>query len=133
MIEKYLKEYNEYKTKIKLLEIEIDDSISLGSKSDDPLPGRASARSNVSVVERQANHITYLQIEIRELQKLVHKIDEIVNTLSKDEQEFIRLRYFEDVPMYNLSLKYHTHLDTMYKRKDVILTKLEHYSNYILN
>ncbi len=133
MIEKYLKEYNEYKTKIKLLEIEIDDSISLGSKSDDPLPGRASARSNVSVVERQAKHITDLQSEVRQLKKLVSKIDEVVNTLNKDEQEFIRLRYFEDVPMYNLSLKYHTHLDTMYKRKDVILTKLEHYSNYILN
>lgn len=132
MIEKYLKEYNEYKTKLRLLEIEIDDSISLGSKSDDPLPGRASARSNVSVVERQAKEIQYLQDEIRELKKLVSKIDEIVNTLSKDEQEFIRLRYFEGLPMYNLSVKYHTHLDTMYKRKGSILIKLERYYNYII-
>lgn len=133
VIEKYLKEYNEYKTKIRLLEIEIDDSISVGSKSDDPLPGRVSARSNVSVVERQAREIQYIQDEIRELKKLMNKIDEVVNTLSKDEQEFIHLRYFEGITMYQLSIKYHTHLDTMYKRKDVILNKLESYSNYVLN
>ena len=133
MIEKYLKEYNEYKTKIKLLEIEIEDCISLGSKSDDPLPGRVSARNNVSVVERQARNISDVQDEIRQLKKLVSKIDEVINTLCKDEQELVRLRYFEYVTMYDLSVRYNVHLDTMYKRKDAILKKLEHYSNYIIN
>ena len=133
MIEKFLKEYNEYKTKIKLLEIEIDDSISLGSKSDDPLPGRVSARSNTSIVERQAREIQYIQDEIRQLKNLVNKVDEVISTLSKEEQEFTSLVYFEKIPMYDLSIRYNTHLDTMYKRKYVILKKLEIYSNYIID
>lgn len=133
MIEKYLKEYNEYKTKLRLLEIEIDDSISLGSKSDDPLPGRASARSNVSVVERQANHIVCLQNEIRELKKLVSKIDTILDTLDKESKELVRLRYFEDISVLDISVRYNVTTQAIYERFKVIFKSLEKYCNYILN
>lgn len=133
MIEKYLKEYNEYKTKIKLLEIEIDDSISLGSKSDDPLPGRASARSNISVVERQAKYITDLQSEVRQLKKLVSKIDTVVDTLDKESKELIRLRYFEEIPVLDISIRYNVTTQAIYERFKVIFKSLEKYCNYVLN
>lgn len=132
MIEKYLKEYNEYKTKIRLLEIEIDDSISLGSKSDDPLPGRVSARSNVSVVERQADRISDMRDEVRELRKLVSKIDEILNTLSNDDQMFIRLRYVSEIPMNDLAKKYSVDVSALYKRKSKIIDDLSKYASYLL-
>lgn len=134
MIKKYLKEYNEYKTKIKLLEIEIDDSISLGSKNiDDPLPGRVSARSNVSVVERQAKNISDIQDEIRELKKLVSKIDTIVDTLDKESKELIRLRYFEEIPVLDISIRYNVTTQAIYERFKVIFKSLDRYCNYILN
>lgn len=133
MIEKYLKEYNEYKTKIRLLEIEIDDSISLGSRSDDPLPGRVSARTNTSVVERQAKHIDELQNEIRQLKKLVNKIDTVLDTLDVEAKELIKLRYVDEIPVLDISIRYSITTQAVYERFKVIFKSLEKYCNYILN
>ncbi len=125
--------YNEIKTKVELLEIDIADCISLGSKNiDDPLPGKVSARSNTSVVERQAVRIEDMQAELRMCKRLIEKINILLNTLSDEERKFIQAIYFEHKRMVDLSIRYHTSLDTMYKRKAVILKKLEKYYNYVI-
>ena len=132
-VEELLNSYNEIKTKVELLEIDIADCISLGSKNiDDPLPGKVSARSNTSVVERQAVRIEDMQAELRMCKRLIEKINILLNTLSDEERKFIQAIYFEHKRMVDLSIRYHTSLDTMYKRKAVILKKLEKYYNYVI-
>ncbi len=132
-VEELLNSYNEIKTKVELLEIDIADCISLGSKNiDDPLPGKVSARSNTSVVERQAVRIEDMQAELRMCKRLIEKINILLNTLSDEERKFIQAIYFEHKRMVDLSIRYHTSLDTMYKRKTVILKKLEKYYNYVI-
>lgn len=132
-VEELLNSYNEIKTKVELLEIDIADCISLGNKNiDDPLPGKVSARSNTSVVERQAVRIEDMQAELRMCKRLIEKINILLNTLSDEERKFIQAIYFEHKRMVDLSIRYHTSLDTMYKRKAVILKKLEKYYNYVI-
>ena len=73
-----------------------------------------------------------MQAELRMCKRLIEKINILLNTLSDEERKFIQAIYFEHKRMVDLSIRYHTSLDTMYKRKTVILKKLEKYYNYVI-
>ena len=130
MMKNTIKRYNEYKTRIKLLEIEIDDCISLGSKNlDDPLPGKVSARSNKSVVEKQAELIEEYQEELRQLKKEIKKVDAVLAGLPKDDADIIRLRYMDGVSVVNIAWRLNLSRQAVYYKLQNAMLKVNQYAS----
>lgn len=130
-IEGILFSYNRTKCEIANLKIDIEelkDDISLGGKSDNPIPGRVSARTNTSKVEIEAEKrekkIAAMEREIRSKERFLRKIDNALEILNKNDKEFVKLRYLDNISMVNLSDSYGVEPITLYKRKDVIIQSL---------
>ena len=126
--EKVFSKYNEYKTRIKFIDIEIEDMISLGSKSDEPIPGKVTVRNNTSVVERQAEKISDLQQEKRELERELKKVDSIIDILPDDYKKLVTLRYIQDIPVSDLCVRFNVCKSTVYKWFDDIGKYIDKYS-----
>lgn len=108
--------YIEYKTRIKFIDIEIDDMISIGSKSEDPLPGKVTARTNTSVVERQAEKISELQQEKRELERELRRLDSIIELLPDEYRDVVKLRYVEGIEVNELATRFNLTNKAIYKK-----------------
>lgn len=122
--------YNEYKTRIRLIDIEIEDSISLGSKSDEPMPGKVTARTNTSVVERQAERIAELSEERRELVRAIQKLDEILDTLPEESRTLLKLKYIDEMSVDDLCERYHVTDSCIYKRLKKAKKLIQKYFRY---
>ena len=130
MMKNTIKRYNEYKTRIKLLEIEIDDCISLGRKNlDNPLQGKVSARRNKSVVEKQAELIEEYQEELRQLKKEIKKVDAVLAGLPKDDADIIRLRYMDGVSVVNIAWRLNLSRQAVYYKLQNAMWKVNQYAS----
>lgn len=86
-----------------------------------------SARSNVSVVERQAEHIADIQNEIRCLNKAIKQVDILIESLGED-KHFIKDYYINELSKAKIAYSYGLTIRGVYKRKQRLLKNLELYN-----
>lgn len=131
-MEKLLKKYNEYVNEIKILEAGVNEAIGIGGKGDDPLPGKVTARSNSSTVEKQFEKISDMQDLIRERKRVVKQIDAVLDSLG-DDRSFIEDFYSNRLSKTEMASKYNLTRDGIYKKKRRLVTYLNKYTNCILS
>lgn len=115
-IEAKLKGYKVLCLEIQNLKIDLEDykyrlnsgDISLGSKSNNPLPGRVTARAPVSPIEQvligQITDLDKKYFRLKECTKLKDKIDNTMNSLSDRDRKLIEGFYIQGRTLYELSL-----------------------------
>lgn len=135
-IEEKLKSYSVLKIEIDNLKIDLDDycpSLARGglyaggSKSNNPIPGRVSARPASSLVENVViGDVTDLDVKyyrLKECEKLVSKIDNILNSLSDRDRLLIKGFYIDKRTLCDLSLELNMNQDYLSAVKRNVLER----------
>ncbi len=114
---------------IKKMELEEVEDVSLGSHSDNPTPGAMTARTNVSIVEitaeKREHKVNMIKNAIQKAERENRRIDIAVATLSQQEQEIIKYRYFEKMKVEAAAKKMGIVRNTFTKKKKEALEALK--------
>ena len=119
-IEEKLKSYKLLKVEIENLEIDLEDYMPSygsgttevyagGSKSDNPIPGRSTARCATSLIEDtligRTQELDEKYFRLLECRRLIKKMDNILEMLSDRDRRLIEGFYIEGVTLIDLSIE----------------------------
>ena len=133
-IEGLLFSYPKIQIEIKNLRIDIEeikDVIAIHGASDAPRAGTPTYAFNSSVEneviqreEKLPDRINRIENMIRSKERQLQKIDNVLLTLEKGDQEFIELRYWKKIGIKDLCSRYNMEKSSVYKQRDRIVKDL---------
>ncbi len=133
-IEGLLFSYPKIQIEIKNLRIDIEeikDVIAIHGASDAPRASTPTYAFNSSVEneviqreEKLPDRINRIENMIRSKERQLQKIDNVLLTLEKGDQEFIELRYWKKIGIKDLCSRYNMEKSSVYKQRDRIVKDL---------
>lgn len=129
VIERYLREYNYFRVAIDNLEKDLKDKQEEISTISAPIAkygdSGGGCYSEETKIEQEAfrrmkieNDISDIQYNLKELKRLIEKIDKAVKELEKDQQEAIELIYMQRMTLYEASARMNYSTDWCRKIKN---------------
>ena len=137
-IEEKLKSYKVLKVEIDNLEIDLEGYIpnwgsgavevyAGGSKSNNPVPGRSTARLATSLIEDtligRTQGLDEKYFRLLECRRLIKKIDNILDMLSDRDRRLIEGFYINNITLYEMSIDMNMNPDYLSALKRNILEK----------
>lgn len=137
-IEEKLKSYKLLKVEIDNLEIDLEGYIpnwglgatevyAGGSKSNNPIPGRSTARLATSLIEDtligRTQGLDEKYFRLLECRRLIKKIDNILDMLSDRDRRLIEGFYINNITLYEMSIDMNMNPDYLSALKRNILEK----------
>lgn len=137
-IEEKLKSYKLLKVEIDNLEIDLEGYIpnwglgatevyAGGSKSNNPVPGRSTARLATSLIEDtligRTQGLDEKYFRLLECRRLIKKIDNILDMLSDRDRRLIEGFYINNITLYEMSIDMNMNPDYLSALKRNILEK----------
>ena len=137
-IEEKLKSYKLLKVEIDNLEIDLEGYIpnwglgatevyAGGSKSNNPVPGRSTARFATSLIEDtligRTQGLDEKYFRLLECRRLIKKIDNILDMLSDRDRRLIEGFYINNITLYEMSIDMNMNPDYLSALKRNILEK----------
>ena len=137
-IEEKLKSYKLLKVEIDNLEIDLEGYIpnwglgaaevyAGGSKSNNPVPGRSTARLATSIIEDtligRTQGLDEKYFRLLECRRLIKKIDNILDMLSDRDRRLIEGFYINNITLYEMSIDMNMNPDYLSALKRNILEK----------
>lgn len=137
-IEEKLKSYKLLKVEIDNLEIDLEGYIpnwglgatevyAGGSKSNNPVPGRSTARLATSLIEDtligRTQGLDEKYFRLLECRRLIKKIDNILDMLSDRDKRLIEGFYINNITLYEMSIDMNMNPDYLSALKRNILEK----------
>lgn len=133
-IEGLLFSYPKIQIEIKNLRIDIEeikDVMAIHGASDAPKASTPTYAFNSSVEneviqreEKLPEKVSRIENMIRSKERQLQKVDNALLTLSKEDREFIELKYLKNIGIRDLCSRYNMEKSSIYKQKDRIVKEL---------
>lgn len=122
-VEWWLESYTRWKTRIETLKVQLERIPGLTQRFD-LVPIYGKGQSNEAIPNEVIRRLEAKEKEIPLLELRVQLIDIALSSLKPEEQEFVRLKYVEELPNPSIMAQINWSSRTFYRRRKEILDKV---------